>query len=170
MRPIDADALIKPIEETHCKGCNNYNGVMCRACKWMDAMDYIEDAPTIEAEPVKRGKWEHERCTECGKSLEDLFSGEFYYDQEEVKFCPNCGAKMGGYAYMNDKPHWTNTDGTVWDARDKDGKQELEISIVAAKCSVCGKWAEQVNAFPPYMHYRYCPHCGKKMDGGVYNG
>lgn len=57
---------------------------------------YITLAPTIEAEPVRRGKWEHGRCTECGKSLEDLFSGEFYYDQEEVKFCPNCGAKMGG--------------------------------------------------------------------------
>lgn len=45
---------------------------------------------------VKHGKWEHNRCTECGKSLDDLFSGDFYYDDEEVKFCPNCGAKMEG--------------------------------------------------------------------------
>lgn len=44
----------------------------------------------------KHGKWEHNRCTECGKSLDDLFSGDFYYDDEEVKFCPNCGAKMEG--------------------------------------------------------------------------
>ena len=47
---------------------------------------------------VKHGKWEHNRCTECGKSLDDLFSGDFYYDEEEMKFCPNCGAKMDGEA------------------------------------------------------------------------
>lgn len=45
---------------------------------------------------VKHGKWEHNRCTECGKSLDDLFSGDFYYDEEELKYCPNCGAKMEG--------------------------------------------------------------------------
>lgn len=45
---------------------------------------------------VKHGKWEHGRCTECGIRLDDLFSGEFYYDDEELKFCPNCGSKMGG--------------------------------------------------------------------------
>lgn len=60
--------------------------------------------------------------------------------------------------------NWTNTDETVWEAKDKDGKQELEISIVSAKCSVCKRWAEQVNQMPPYMHYEYCPHCGVKME------
>lgn len=112
---------------------------------------------------VKHGKWEHGRCTECSKSLEDLFSGEFYYDQEEVKFCPNCGTKMDGDV-MKDKAHWTNTVETVWNAKDKYGKQELEISIVTAKCSICGKWAEQVNTFPQYMLYKYCPHCGARME------
>lgn len=65
---------------------------------------------------------------------------------------------------MEDKAHWENTDETVWDARNKDSGEEFEISIATAKCSVCGKWAEQVNAFPPYMHYEYCPHCSRKMD------
>ena len=58
----------------------------------------IENAPTIEAEPVKRGEWiddgfyadyygHHEyRCSECG---------ECYIDYEiEWHYCPNCGAKM----------------------------------------------------------------------------
>lgn len=67
---------------------------------------------------------------------------------------------------MKDKAHWTNTDETVWDAKDKDSGQELEISIVTAKCSFCEKWSEQVNAFPPYMQYRHCPHCGAEMRGG----
>lgn len=64
----------------------------------------------------------------------------------------------------SNKANWTNTDETVWEARDKDSGKEFEISIVTAKCSFCGKWAEQVNAFPPYMHYEYCPHCGVKME------
>ncbi len=55
VRLIDANALVKTIESNHCKGCDNYNGAMCRACEWMDAMDYIEDAPAVDAIP--RGKW-----------------------------------------------------------------------------------------------------------------
>lgn len=58
--------------------------------------DLQETINYIRTNQRKHGKWEHDRCTECGKSLEDLFSGEFYYDDEEVKFCPNCGAKMEG--------------------------------------------------------------------------
>ena len=65
---------------------------------------------------------------------------------------------------MDDKAHWTDTDERVWEARDKDSCEETEISIVTAKCSFCGKWAEQVNTFLPYMHYEYCPHCSRKME------
>lgn len=43
---------------------------------------------------VKHGKWEHGKCTNCKKSLEDLFSGDFYWDDDELHFCPNCGARM----------------------------------------------------------------------------
>jgi hypothetical protein len=63
----------------------------------------------------------------------------------------------------SNKACWTNTDETVWDAKDKDSGQEFEISIVTSKCSACGKWAEQVNRFTPHMSYEYCPHCGVEM-------
>lgn len=65
---------------------------------------------------------------------------------------------------MNDKANWANADETVWDARNKDSGDEFEIDIVTAKCSVCGRWAEKVNAFSTYMTYEYCPHCGRKME------
>lgn len=65
---------------------------------------------------------------------------------------------------MAEHGYWNNTDETVWDAKEIDGKQQLEISIVAARCSVCNLWSEQVNQFPPYMHYKLCPHCGAVMD------
>lgn len=64
---------------------------------------------------------------------------------------------------------WNNTDERVWDAKEIDGKLQIEISIVAARCSACGHWSEQVNQFPPYMHYKFCPHCGARMDGGNEN-
>ena len=64
----------------------------------------------------------------------------------------------------SNKTYWTDTDETVWEARDKDSGEKFEISIVTAKCSFCGKWAEQVNTFTPHMHYEYCPHCGRKME------
>ena len=64
---------------------------------------------------------------------------------------------------MDEYGYWENTNETVWDAKDIDGNQKLTISIVSAKCSVCGCWSEQVNQFPPYMQYEYCPHCGKPM-------
>jgi hypothetical protein len=90
VRLIDANALVKEIESVHCKGCNNYNGAMCRACEWMDAMDYIEDAPTIDAQPVKRGKWKHDEsglyCPYC----------KYIPQWDDDKFCARCGAKMDG--------------------------------------------------------------------------
>jgi len=58
----------------------------------------VEELPSAEVEPVKRGRWiddgfyadyygHHEyRCSECG---------ECYIDYEmEWHYCPNCGAKM----------------------------------------------------------------------------
>lgn len=100
VRLIDANALVKTIKGDRCKGCNNYGCVMCRVCTWMDAMDYIEDAPTVDAQPVKRGKWECVNddenvwmCTSCGNeiSLEVGNPAEF-----EWLFCPKCGADMRG--------------------------------------------------------------------------
>lgn len=101
MRLVDADALVKTIESVHCKDCDNYNGAMCRACEWMDAMDYIEDAPTIDAQPVKHGKWERTdmfvKCSECGvELLDDAFFGIHVFDDGYMPFCPNCGSYNGG--------------------------------------------------------------------------
>ena len=71
----------------------------------LDVRRVICDAPAVDAEPVRHGRWEtkeyttedsfddwivihHEEvCSECGKG-----------QGERSNFCPNCGAKMDGEA------------------------------------------------------------------------
>lgn len=96
MRLIDADALIAMLEERACKPCkdgrHDYHGVRCRACQYGDEIDDIDNAPTVEAEPVKHGKWsyifvldgDYYRCTSC----------HYYTRTNSYFYCPYCGAKM----------------------------------------------------------------------------
>lgn len=65
--------------------------------KWHDivtedrAIDHFKRLPSVEVEPVKRGKWiplEEEiglyECSICGHKIL----------RAECNYCPNCGAKM----------------------------------------------------------------------------
>ena len=51
MRYIDADAATELARLTYCKHCKSYNGVMCRACAFDDAMSFIEDFPEADVAP-----------------------------------------------------------------------------------------------------------------------
>lgn len=86
MRPIDADAL---------RDRWLYNGQNENVYCTNDFLDSIDDAPTIEAEPVRHGKWTNgvRNCPICG---EDKFKGldaDIWSDWSPRR-CPNCGAKM----------------------------------------------------------------------------
>ena len=50
---IDREEAISKIKAAYCCGCNDYNGVKCRACQIMDAMDVLEDAPAVNFETVR---------------------------------------------------------------------------------------------------------------------
>ena len=93
MRLIDADDLVKRI------WYGNTDPVILRGY----ASGLVDAAPTIEAEPVKHGRWIMRggwlRCSECDeKTLCKRIGGTggFSYELEQVrsKRCPNCGAKM----------------------------------------------------------------------------
>ena len=53
-RLVDANALVQAINRRYCSNCNNYNGILCRACHIQDALDMIDDAPTVNTKPVQR--------------------------------------------------------------------------------------------------------------------
>ena len=85
MRLIDADALMNLYAE------NEFSSDMG------DAMEMLDHFPTVDAVPVRHGKWIHEvrytidslhsyqqyRCSECGMTY-----------ITNTKYCPNCGARM----------------------------------------------------------------------------
>lgn len=92
MRLIDADAIVKQMQENFCSHCDGYECQCCEACAYWDAMYFVKDAPTIEAEPVRNGRWVHNEsiglwnCSKCGGLVTDV---ETYY-----RYCQYCGAKM----------------------------------------------------------------------------
>lgn len=47
--------------------------------------------PTIDAVPVKHGKWIDGKCDQCGKHAPFWSMATTYY---KSNFCPHCGAKM----------------------------------------------------------------------------
>lgn len=92
---IEREATIKRIKEVYCVGCNSYNGVRCRACGTGDAIDIIEDAPTVDAVPVVHTRWAHLGgdewcCPVCGF----VITTEGSWDKPTKKYCEDCGAKM----------------------------------------------------------------------------
>lgn len=46
MRHIDADALVRTIEDKRCADCPEVKSQRCGACQWDDAIAMIEEAPT----------------------------------------------------------------------------------------------------------------------------
>lgn len=113
MRLIDADALIDDLMERYCKECNKRRGIKngkwriiyeigeapCRACEVDDVKAELEEAPTVEVEPIKRGHWKAwdltwgrsiYACTSCGDAMEvPTENGNPIF-----AYCPNCGARM----------------------------------------------------------------------------
>lgn len=103
MRMIDADELKENISKYEFTAPNERykQGGECVLNFYMPKI--IDDAPTIDAEPVRHGKWEEissvrkigkcnipiSKCVCCGFSLCDILNNNGLYN-----YCPNCGAKM----------------------------------------------------------------------------
>lgn len=84
MRLIDADALKPKATYMHGFGGNKY--VPLKA---------IENAPTIEAEPVRHGRW-IKVGESCGVNIIECSECHTIHAQDGDAFCRDCGAKMDG--------------------------------------------------------------------------
>lgn len=100
MRLIDADALIDKKCSTCClrKTCANRYEKDGKQYVCGDIKDIV-NAPTIEAEPIKNGRWVYRRgedwchCSVCGTYAKGS-DGECF----ETPRCPYCGAYLRGSA------------------------------------------------------------------------
>ena len=98
-RLIDADALLERMREYANDDWNvSLGGVFTDAVD--TCLDFVENAPTIEAVPVVQGEWIKAEntwvCSVCHKE------NACAYDETLCRFtdffCPKCGAKMKGGA------------------------------------------------------------------------
>lgn len=102
MRLIDADALRDKLQEEIDKAIPPFDDVIGSIrCGVRLARNIVEDEPTVDAKPVRHGKFigtEYDgyaddspvyyewKCSECGCIFED--------DEPTYNYCPNCGARM----------------------------------------------------------------------------
>lgn len=47
---------------------------------------------------TEESRWFH--CSECGFGITDLYTDGDWYDDEQPKFCPNCGRRVVGRRYL----------------------------------------------------------------------
>ena len=93
MRLIDADALIDEIKHT-LWDWDSVDGIKSSTVLKQTISD-INNMPTIDAEPIKHGKWiykeyepskvEYYECSECGYVT---------FNEKVCHYCYNCGARM----------------------------------------------------------------------------
>ena len=98
MRLIDADKLKKSMERMMCTGKEpdeesyTYDVVCC----------VIDEAPSVDAEPVRHGRWifgEYDfigypvKCSECGLEVPHV-NRDVWMKYDGHKYCGICGAKM----------------------------------------------------------------------------
>ena len=89
MRPIDADALKSAFNTDVQNVMISWNTDLLQLL-----MIEIDEAPTLDVEPVRHGRWEnypghiYRRCSLCKVEWE---KPKFNI---RANYCPNCGAKM----------------------------------------------------------------------------
>lgn len=104
MRLIDADTLgIREAEKEaynefveHSKKYGNtslqmYCYLEGKADGLIEASGRVKFAPTIDAVPVKHGKWINGKCDQCEGHAPFWSMATTYY---RSAYCPHCGAKM----------------------------------------------------------------------------
>ena len=92
MRLIDADALMETIRGNEYPLTSHLNS-RDNGMFTIGIQQAVDEQPTIEAEPVRHGRWIYingreylgPRCSSCQKG----------YDYK-YNYCPNCGSRMDG--------------------------------------------------------------------------
>ena len=101
-RLIDANKLKMYIDTCQfCEKCPNIAFMCQRSCELPDCLTSqweraIDEQPTLDAVPVRHGKWIHYYDIEEGRALKCSECKTVFWvgNGKEGNFCPNCGARM----------------------------------------------------------------------------
>lgn len=91
MRLIDADKLYDDIARYRDENMLGGGNLLVD-----DILEDINLSPTVDAEPVRHGKWIFNKekhtweCSECHYQINSIL------DESKSNYCPNCGCKMDG--------------------------------------------------------------------------
>ena len=92
MRLIDADALSKKWQEVLDEKADEKGTVAYITFELF--IDRLKEEPTIEAEPVKHGRWETNSDRPDSLICSICKCGFDMWKHDPHNYCPNCGAKM----------------------------------------------------------------------------
>ncbi len=107
MRLIDADVLVVKARIIAKKQDEESDGIS--SCLATFLQDVVDGAPTVDAEPVKRGFWEkvsndipvpRHFCSNCDRKamshlcLDVSGNGQHIAQEDLTDYCPFCGARM----------------------------------------------------------------------------
>lgn len=103
MRLIDAEELNTILDEESQKDWSLPKALLIGFAKQI-----LNDAPTVDAEPIRHGHWEDDgqrfgsdnkcaiyECDQCGETI-----WVYLKDHRRWSYCPQCGSKMSEEVYI----------------------------------------------------------------------
>lgn len=54
----------------------------------------IHDLSSVNSQEPKTGHWINDKCSICGKGIEDLIDSREWYKNETPNYCPFCGKRV----------------------------------------------------------------------------
>lgn len=146
---IDREKAIAKIKAAYCRGCENYNGVKCRACQIMDAMAVLEDEPAVVPDVQRWRKTAEEPPTE-----KDAVHGNVIVKYKNTTFTQSATWDIVAGA-PETFPLWMPLP-------KKPGERPKKLywreETITAVCPVCG-----YSCNDDYYLDKFCPGCGTRL-------
>ena len=92
MRLIDADALKTKIQKIKAEALEH--GFAPESVCGDILLNFLDNAPTIEAKPVVHAHWENEHLNRYGHLCHCCSNCGFSASHKDKNWCANCGAQM----------------------------------------------------------------------------
>lgn len=152
---IDREKAIANIKAVYCCGCEHYNGVRCRACQIMDAMDVLEDEPAVVQDAQRWRKTSETPPTKEDAGKDGSFVLSVYYSEfyKKWRICQQTWELV--VALQDEYPFWMPLPELPGERPKKLYWRERAGTTI---CPVCGYECND-----DYYLDKFCPGCGTRL-------